>query len=222
MKKILVGCLIVLVIGVAGLGVAAFYAYRAARPMFDSATTYFAKAKELASLGERVSNKTEYTEPANGELTTVQVDRFIAVQSRVRLQMGDRWSELQMKADALQKKADSSKSELSFSEIAGVFSEFTGIYMEARRAQVDALNVHKFSESEYTWVRNRIYEAAGMELAGAIDMSALEKMAKDGAEQTGVQIPDIPKPHVPENNTKLIKPHLKKLQESFALAFLGL
>jgi hypothetical protein len=222
MKKILVGCLIVLVIGFVGFGFAAFWAYRAAKPMLESAGTYLEKAKEMASLGDRIKVKSSYTAPADGELTSAQVDRFIAVQSRVRQQLGDRWAELQAKAETLKKKADSAKGELSFSEAASVFSDFTGIYMDARRAQVDALNVQKFSESEYSWVRTRVYEAAGMQLVGSIDMSAIEKAAREGAGQTGVQVPDIPKPNVPEQNLKLVKPHLAKLKESIPLAFLGL
>lgn len=222
MKKVLVGCLIVLVIGGVGLGVAAFWAYRAARPMFESASSYLDQAKELASVGDRIAIKAPYSVPADGELTNAQVERFIAVQSRVRLQLGDRWSELQGKAEALKKKADSRKGELSLAEAASVFSDLTGIYVDARRAQVDALNVQKFSASEYTWVRNRVYEAAGMQLEGSIDLSAIEKMAREGAGQTGVQLPDLPKPDVPDANLKAVRPHIKKLQESIALAFLGL
>jgi len=222
MKKVLVGCLVVLVIGVVGLGFAAFWAYRAVRPMYDSATTYLDKAKEVASLGDRIKIKSSYTAPADGELTSAQVDRFIAVQSRVRQQLGAHWSELEAKAEALKEKADSAKGELSLSEAASVFSDLTGIYMDARRAQVDALNVQKFSESEYSWVRTRVYEAAGMQLVGSIDMSAIEKAAREGAGQTGVQVPDLPKPNVPEQNLKLVKPHLAKLKESIPLAFLGL
>ena len=37
MKKVLAGCLVVVLIGVVALGLALFYGYRAARPMFDSA-----------------------------------------------------------------------------------------------------------------------------------------------------------------------------------------
>ena len=222
MKKLLAGCLIVILIGCVGFGVAAFYAYRAARPLIDSASDYITKARELASVGEGIQLKSRYVPPVSDELTSVQVDRFIAVQSRVRLQMGDRWSELQSRSDALRKKADSANGQLSLSEVTDVVSDFANLYMAARRAQVDALNVQKFSQSEYEWVRNRVYQAAGIQLAGAIDMSAFEKMAREGAGQSGVQVPEISQPNIPENNLKLVKPHLGKLKESIPLAFLGL
>ena len=222
MKKFLAGCLIVILIGCVGVGVAAFYAYRAARPLIDSASDYLTKARELASLGDGIQIKSRYVPPGSDELTTAQVDRFIAVQARVRLQLGSRWTELQSRSEALKKKVDSANGQLSLSEVTTVMSDFANLYMDARRAQVTALNVQKFSESEYEWVRNRVYEAAGIELAGAIDMSAFEKMAREGAGQNGVQVPEIQKPNIPDSNRKLVKPHLAKLKESIPLAFLGL
>ena len=62
-----------------------------------------------------------------------------------------------------------------------MFSDIASIYIEGRRAQVNALNVQKFSDGEYTWVRRRVYEAAGMEIAGGIDMSEIEKLAREKA-----------------------------------------
>src|SRR5688572_23422436 len=83
-KKVLVGCLIVLVIAMIGFGVAGYYAYRWAQPMIQSTGDYLERAREMTRLGERVQNRSSYTPPANGELTTAQVDRFLAVQTRVR------------------------------------------------------------------------------------------------------------------------------------------
>ena len=94
-KKILAGCLIVAVIAMIGFGVAGFYAYRAARPMIESAGDYMERAREMARLGERVANRAPYMPPANGELTPAQVERFLAVQTRVRDELGERWSEIE-------------------------------------------------------------------------------------------------------------------------------
>lgn len=222
MKNILGGCLIVLVIAVVGLGVAGFWAYRAARPMFDDAADYVARARDLATLSEQVRNKTPYTPPASGELTAGQLDRFFAVQARVRSELGDRWTDLEQKSEALKKKADSNQSDWTFSDISGIFSDFTGIYLQARKAHVTALNVHKFSDQEFSWVRLRVYEAAGMQLAGSIDTSAIEEMAKESAQKSGVSLPDVTMPEVPEANIKLVKPHAAKLKEWLPMAMLGL
>ncbi|MSO53300.1 MAG: hypothetical protein EXQ51_12985 [Acidobacteria bacterium] len=222
MKKILVGCLIVLVIAVVGFGVAGYYVYRASRPLIDSAADYVSRARELATLSEQVTNKTPYEPPAKGELTAGQVDRFLAVQGRVQSELGDRWTELEKKADALKKKADEKGSDWSFSDLSSVFSDFTGIYLQARKAHVNTLNIHKFSDEEFSWVRLRVYEAAGMQLAGSIDTSAIQEMARESAQKTGVSIPDLPMPDVPEANIKLVKPHAAKLKEWLPMAMLGL
>ena len=222
MKKILGGCLVVLVIAVVGFGVAGFYAYRAARPMFDSAADYLGRARELATLSEQVKNKAPYTAPATGELTASQVDRFLAVQGRVHSELGDRWTEFEKTSDALKKKATEKGADWSFSDISTVFTDFTGIYLQARKAHVNALNIHKFSDEEFSWVRLRVYEAAGMQLAGSIDTSAIEAMAKESAQKGGVSLPDMPTLEVPEANLTLVKPHAAKLKEWLPMAMLGL
>ena len=222
MKKILGGCLVVFAIALVGLGVAGFYAYRAARPMIDSAADYVSRARELSTLSDQVRNQSAYQPPANGQLTSAQVDRFLAVQTRVRSELGDRWTTFETKAEALKEKAAAKQSDWSFNDISTMFSNFTGIYLEARKVHVNALNVHKFSDEEFSWVRLRVYEAAGMQLAGSIDTSAIQEMARDSAEKTGVTIPDLPMPDVPEANIKLVKPHAAKLKEWLPMAMLGL
>lgn len=221
MKKILSGCLVVVVVAMIGLGVAAFYAYRYAKPMIDSASDYLAKAKQVSSLADRVANKAPYVPPDNGELTQSQVERFVAVQGRVRDELGDRWTEIETKAAELRQRT-AGKQELSFAEIGSVFKDLANIYVEARRVQVNALNIHKFSDGEYTWVRRRVYQAAGVELASAIDMSAIEDLARDSTQRTTSKLPDIPMPQVPEANIKLVKPHSAKVKEWIPMAVLGL
>ena len=54
MKKVLFGCLIVLVIAMIGFGVAGYYAYRWAQPMIESAGDYVERARQMARLGDRV------------------------------------------------------------------------------------------------------------------------------------------------------------------------
>src|SRR5258705_374150 len=157
MKKIAIGCAIVFAIGLVAFGAAAFWAYRAAQPMIQSASEYVARARELASISDRINNKSAYVPPEAGELTQSQVDRFLAVQVRVRGQLGDRWTELQKRAEELSTRAKTrSGGEMTFTEFTSLFSEFANIYMDARRAQVDALNIQRFSDAEYTWVRRRI------------------------------------------------------------------
>lgn len=193
MKKVLAGCLIVAVIAMVGLGVAGYYAFRMARPMID-------RAREMSELGDRVVNKSPYVPPKNGELTPSQVERFLAVQTRVRRELDKQWREIETKT----------------------VSDLANIYIDARRAQVTALNTQKFSDAEYSWVRRRVWEATGIHLAGGMDMSAIEDLARRGAEAQKVELPDMPLPEVPEHNIRLVKPHLAKLKDWIPMAVLGL
>jgi len=222
MKKVLVGCLIVIVIAMIGFGVAAFYAYRLAKPMITSASDYLDKAREVTRLGEEIKIKTPYDPPANGELTLQQVERFLAVQSRVRTELGSKWDVIQQKSAEIKAKAESNNNkDLTFSEFTSVFSDIANIWLDGRRAQVLALNTQRFSEAEYDWVRKRVYEAAGVQLAGEIDLSKIEALAKANG-SVNVDIPKIDLPKVPEANLKLVKPYASKIQEWIPMAMLGL
>jgi hypothetical protein len=220
-KKILTGCLVVAVIAMIGFGVAGYYAYRFARPMIENAGDYLQRAREISQLGDRVANKAPYVPPKNGQLTLAQVDRFLAVQGRVRTELGSRWDEIETKAAEIHKKADSNET-LSFAEVTSIFSDIANTYVEARRVQVNALNIHKFSDGEYSWVKTRVYEAAGMNIAGGIDLSAIEDLARSGAQKSTTKLPDMPMPEVPEANIRLVKPHTAKLKEWIPMAVLGL
>jgi hypothetical protein len=208
MKKILVGCLIVVVIAIIGLGAAGYYAYRAVKPVIDNASNYMEKAREVTRLGENITVKTPFEPPKNGELTQAQVERFIAVQTRVRSELSGRWTQIEQKSKELREKAN----------FTSVFSDIANIWVDARKSQVNALNIQKFSEAEYEWVRRRVYEAAGVELAGSIDLSRIESLAG----QNGVTIPDLDLPKVPEKNIALVKPHVAKIKEWIPMAALGL
>jgi hypothetical protein len=221
-KKVLAGCLIVLVIALVGFAAAGYYAFRWAQPMIQGTGDFIARGRQMARFGDRVQNRAPYVPPSSGELSASQLDRFLAVQTRVRDELGARWSEIETKSAEIREKTQNNQRELTFAEFTSVLSDLSNIYMEARRAQVDALNVQKFSDAEYIWVRNRAYEAAGMEVASGIDMSKIESLARESAIKSNVKLPDIKKPDVPQANIKLIKPHLDKLKAWIPLAALGL
>ena len=221
-KKILGGCLIVLVIAMIGFGVAAFYAYRFARPMIDDASNYLDQAREVTRLADDVRIKTEFVPPANGELTSVQVERFLAVQTRVRSELDSKWTDIEKEAGVIRAKADSNSKDWTLSEFTNVFSGLATIYLDGRKAQVKALNIQRFSEGEYDWVRKRVYEAAGVELAGSLDLSKIKEMAREGADKSGVTVPSVDLLKIPEKNVALVKPHAAKVREWIPMAVLGL
>ena len=222
MKKVLAGCLIVLVIAMIGFGVAGYWAYRAMKPVIDNAASYMEKAQIVERLGAAITNKTPFAAPERGELTSAQVERFIAVQTRVRSELGGRWDEIETKSAAIRARAEKNSNDWTLAEFTQVFSEIANIWIEARKAQVNALNVQKFSESEYQWVRSRVYEAAGVHLAGNMDLSMVEELARDNARKSGMELPPMELPKVPEKNIALVKPHAAKIKEWIPMAVLGL
>jgi hypothetical protein len=149
------------------------------------------------------------------------VRRLLAVHAHVRQALGPRWSELQTRAMAVESKARQGGGDLSFTEIGAMLSEFGGLLRDARRAHVDALNAEAFSNREYTWVRLRVFEAAGLEVARGIDWSSLEDLIKQGSEQSGVPVPPVRLPDVPERNRELVKAHIAELKEWMPLALFG-
>ena len=94
MKKLLIGCLIIVLIGAVGAAIAAYFAYRAASPYFQQATNYVSALKALPELDERLAIETAFEGPASGELTAGQVERFARVQQRVRNGLGARVGEI--------------------------------------------------------------------------------------------------------------------------------
>lgn len=222
MKKILAGCLIVIVIAIVGLGAAAFYAYRAMKPVIDNAANYMDKAREITRLGDEIKIKAPYQPPQNGELTPAQVERFLAVQTRVRSDLNGQWEEIEKKSAEIKAKADANRQDWTLAEFTAVFTDIGNIYLAGRKSQVNALNIQRFSEEEYEWVRMRVYEAAGVQLAGGLDLSKIEGLARENAARNGVEIPKMDLPEVPKKNVDLVKPHAAKLKEWLPMAFLGL
>ena len=95
------------------------------------------------------------------------------------------------------------------------------VYLDARRAQVDALNTEKFSRDEFSWVRLRVYQAAGIEAAG-YEPRELERMIKGMASGAEVTVPDVDLPDAPAKNRELVKPYAKQILEWLAMAAFGL
>jgi hypothetical protein len=189
--------------------------------VIQNANTYLDRAAEITRLGGEVRDQTAFRPPDSGELTAAQVDRFFAAQARVKADLSDRWTEIQKKSEELQARARG-RQDTSLADFTAVFSDLMSLWVDARQVQVRALNVQKFSDSEYAWVRRRIYEAAGVHLAGGIDMSKLEELARNTSGHASLTLPEMPKADIPPANITLVTPHLAKLKDSLPIAVFGL
>jgi hypothetical protein len=221
MKKLLIGCLVIALFAAVLFAVGGYLLYRAAAPVLEDARSYLEGLTELGELEKDITNQTAYSAPTNGELTEAQVQRFVRVQDSVRAAMGQRMTEIEEKYKHLKANADN-REQPSIGEVLGALREIGGLFTQARRYQIEALNREKFSQDEYRWVRNRVFEASGIEVASMID---LQKIAEAARQNTGIEdlkAPELPKVNVPEKNRALVKPYVDQMDRWIPLAFFGL
>jgi hypothetical protein len=211
-KKLAVGCLIVLVLLAIGGGIAGYWLYSKAR-------SYVRQFEAVAALDKNVTNTTPFTAPPSGELTDDMVKRFVAVQESMNSRLGQRVGELKAKQDEFQRRQETEHRQASATEVFSVVTGMMGLILEAKNAQVDALNQAGFSLDEYYWVRGQVYGAAGLSLA---ELSL--KNLPDAVRQGGGLTKQIGEPGavVPPKNKELVAPHLAKLRDWAPLAFFGL
>ena len=221
MKKLLVGCLVIVVLAAVALGVGAYFVYRAATPYIEDARNYVRGLSELSELEKNIKNTERHAPPESGELTEAQMQRFVRVQDDVRAALGQRMKDFEEKYKHL--KSDTQNGQQpSLSEVMTGLRDLAGVFVDARRYQVAALNKEGFSQSEYSWVRTRVFEAAGIEVANMIDLGKLERAVREGTGMEDFSAPRVPTRDVPEKNRELVKPYLKQLDQWIPLAFFGL
>jgi hypothetical protein len=200
-KKLAIGCLIVVVVLAIGAGIAGYYVY-------SKAKGYVQQFQAVATLDKDVTNKAAFTPPGNNELTEDSLRRFIAVQESMHARLGARIDELKAKQDELQRRQETEHRQASPTEALSTIAGMMGLIVEAKKAQVDALNQQKFSLDEYDWVRKQL-NIGNLPEAVSQGGGATQPLAEAGAE-------------VPARNKELVAPYLPKLKDWAVLAFFGL
>ena len=109
----------------------------------------------------------------------------------------------------------------SLSQLMAGLGDMSKVYLDARRAQVDALNTEKFSRDEFSWVRLRVYQAAGIEATG-LEPRELERVIQEKTSSAPVPMPTVNLPDAPAKNRELVKPYAKAIMEWLAMASFGL
>ena len=228
MKKLVIGCGLALVLfAIAGSVGIYYFVYRPAQAFLASVS----QIGELAELDAKVTNTQAFTAPADDTLSEAQVRRFVAVQEGLHARMGTRATELQAKYKAIDERQDSS---VAITEVVGAYRDLLGIISEAKVAQIEALNAQSFSLDEYTWVKTRFYEAAGVSVTG-IDfrevaskvkdgnIGALQEMVTNASEAaSGAQTTDTPELGIPEANKALVAPFKDKVSTWMVYGAFGL
>ena len=215
MKKLAIGCAVLLALGVVGAGGASYVAYR----KVSSAFAGFAELGSLPELERSIRNQRPFAPPADGEPSRTQIERLLDVQEAVRARLGARADEIERRYERLL--AKDSATVVDAPEIISAYRDLAAAYMDAKRAQVDALNRAGLSMEEYRWTRSQAYAALGMPLMD-LDVAGLIEDVKAGRQVTTpafrMTVPTAGSPATQQR----VEPHRKALEANVGLAFFGL
>jgi hypothetical protein len=213
MKKLAIGCLVVVVVLAVAGGIGAYWLYNKGKGMVAS----FAQLQEIPKIEAQVQNKGAFTTPDNGELSEEQVARYMSVQRTIKERLGTRVKDLDAKYKALNHK---NGGEGSFTDGLEALKDLGTLIVEAKKVQVDALNAQHFSIAEYDWTRTTVYQAAGVPLS--MNFDKVIRQAQAGQAPTEESLTEAVAGAVPEKNKALVAPHLEALRDGAGLAFFGL
>lgn len=212
MKKLAIGCdLVVLLTGVAAAGVA-YYLHR----QVSSTIAQFSGFADLPELEARVQNKRPYTPPASEEISESRIEKLAQVQSTI----GQRINEFEAKYKVLLAKKDATISDAP--AVISAYGDLASTWIEAKRSQVEALNAAGLSLEEYRWIRKQAYRALGKAFVD-LDIARFIAEAKRGiSPETVGQLRGALEPGGPVINRERVERSKKILQDNLALASFGL
>lgn len=181
MKKVLVGCLFILVFGMfATCAGGYFFVWR---PI----SGFVAQGQSFLNFETRLANQTPYNGPADHKLSPQQVEQFVAINRAVSASLGENVDALRQ---VLNQQSQDVQEFRQIFETLGELKRVLEIAVTARDVQVDALNTASMSVHEYRWVRDRFLSA----LAPGVDLTQLQNSFQNGT----FQLPSVPgMPQIP-------------------------
>lgn len=219
MKKLAIGCgVVLLLLAIAG-GAGVYWAYWKAKDFVGSVV----QLGEVADMDAQVTNKAGFTPPATGELSAEQVARFAKLNERVQATLGPRFQDLKSRYDQMEARWKAEGREANPAEALTALKDLAGLIKEVRTAQITALNAQGLSLEEYRWIRGQVYTAAGLPIAG-FNVDRFVEAAKSGdVEQItrGLDQQDTESLEPNEKNKALVKTIENKLSDWAALAWMG-
>jgi len=208
-RKIAIGCgTVFVVLFLAGAGVAWWFIGRPAASVVGAVRD----VQRIETIREGVRDTGRYQAPADGVLSSGQVERYLDVQRAMRARLEDRVQTLRQRYEEI----DQQNRNPTPTELAQAWADTTGLLVEATEAQVDALNAQSFSLEEYRWVRRQVLLAAGFAAPG-YDITDL---TADGPASGEAVAPGATE--VPEANVQLVAPHAEELEQTLPFAWFGL
>ncbi len=219
MKKLAIGCFVIIVVAGALLAGVGYYGYMKVK----STVAQLAELGKIGEIEKGVKVKTPFTAPASGELTQKQVSLLVQIQSRVHDRLGQNVAAFQRNYQALAQKKDATVVDLP--QLLSAYRDLASTWLDAKRAQVDALNEAGISLDEYRWVKAQAYRALDVPYF-EIDFSKLADQVSNAAKQQTAEAPlttaSATSAPLPSTNKTLVEPHRKTLEDYMALASFGL
>jgi hypothetical protein len=216
MKKLAIGCgIVVLLVGIVAAG-AVYYAYR----RVSSTVAQFAELGQVPEIERGVRNRAPYSPPASGELTDGQIEGLLRVQNHLRERIGTRLKEFEAKYRTLAEKKEATV--VDAPAIIAAYRDLAATWLDAKRTQVEALNRAGLSLQEYRWIRDQAYSALGIPFVD-LDVAKLVDSAKRGLhDETPGRVSGALAPSGPESNRTRLEKVRKQLEQNVALASFGL
>jgi hypothetical protein len=216
MKKLAIGCLLILVVGGVAAAGGAYYLYYRVK----SAVSQFAELGKIPEIEDGVQIKTPFVMPAGGALTQNEVDRFVQVQTRVRARLGQNFDLLQRKYKALSDKKDATVTDLP--QLIAAYRDLAASWLDAKRAQVEALNDVGLSMSEYRWIRSEAYKSLNLPLVD-IDFATIAKQIRNNKQPSEeIMLGGAFSGAASQANAKLVERYRKQLEDNMPMATFGL
>ncbi|HWB29797.1 MAG TPA: hypothetical protein VG736_04780 [Vicinamibacterales bacterium] len=220
MKKLAIGCgIVVLLAAIAGAVGIFYFAHKV-----GSTVRQFAALGSIPEIERQVQDTRPYDPPASGELTDAQLAKLLAVQGSIKQQLGTRFQELDGKYRALSKSLEHRDANVTDAPaLLGAYADLAATYLDAKRWQVEALNAQHLSLAEYRWIRKQAYSALGLPVMD-FDLARIVEDVKAGRTSSlnEMQVNMVVGPTGPDANQTLVQPQHKTLEDNVALAFLGL
>ena len=217
MKKLAIGCGVVLLLtGVVAAGVA-YYVFR----QVSSVVTQFAELSQVPEIERGVRKRGPFDPPADAVLTERQVQQLVQVQQEVRRRLGEHMKAFEAKYRQLAQKQDATLADAP--ALLQAYGDLARTWIDAKRVQVEALNTADLSLEEYRWIRDQAYRALGQPFLD-LDIAKLVEDARRGvsSSETVGQLTGAIGAAGPAVNQKLIERVKKILEDNLALASFGL
>lgn len=220
-KKLLTGCLVVVLVLVIGAGAAWWFLLR---PMWNAGGEMLSGAKDWATsldLGNDITNQAPYDPPADGRLAPAQVDALVRVQTAVMREMGDDLRALAQRAQQAQA-ARAADQPPSAQDLATLYREGMAVMGRLKAAQARAVNAEGLSRDEYAFVRRQAMAALPLladagALPGMPDVAGLPGLP--GLPATAPQ--DAAERDAARHNADLLRPHVAVLYQTLGANGLG-